>query len=333
MKTVVLLAGAVLAVGPQKAEAQLAPPSGQRPSTNAPDAAQVCAACHGLLGAGNAAGGIPRLAGLSQRYSAKQLRSYADGGRQHPAMQAIARSLSPRDVGVLTAYFERLDAPVAASATPTSPPASAERGRLLAVTGSRQLRVQACNNCHGPAGAGEPPAIPSLAGQGASYLMATLNAWRDGSRRNDEGGQMAGIARALTPQAIADVSAHYSSLSTPPLHARADAPTAGAERPAAAPIPAADPAQGRAILATGAHGCAGCHSIPGVRRANGVVGPPLGGLAKRGFIAGQLPNRRDVLVAFLLDPPALVPSTGMPGTGLTREEASHIAAYLYTLER
>mgnify|MGYP003287333791 CR=1 FL=1 len=65
---------------------------------------------------------------------------------------------------------------------------------------------------------------------------------------------------------------------------------------------------------------------------NGVVGPPLGGIARRTFIAGQLPNRPEVLVAFLRDPPALVPSTGMPDTGVTREEARQIAAYLYTLE-
>ncbi len=64
-----------------------------------------------------------------------------------------------------------------------------------------------------------------------------------------------------------------------------------------------------------------------------MVGPSLGGMARRGFIAGQLPNRTDVLVAFMLDPPALVPRTGMPSTGLTREEALHIAAYLYTLGR
>jgi cytochrome c len=39
-----------------------------------------------------------------------------------------------------------------------------------------------------------------------------------------------------------------------------------------------------------------------------------------------------VLVAFLQDPPALVPQTGMPNVGLTLEQARHIAAYLYSLE-
>ena len=64
-----------------------------------------------------------------------------------------------------------------------------------------------------------------------------------------------------------------------------------------------------------------------------MTGPPLDAMARRGFIAGQLPNRPEVLVAFLQDPPALVPRTGMPNTGLSREQALHIAAYLYTLGR
>jgi cytochrome c2 len=93
-----------------------------------------------------------------------------------------------------------------------------------------------------------------------------------------------------------------------------------------------DPARGQAILASGTHGCPACHAIPGIDTARGVVGPPLAGMARRGSIAGQLPNRPGVLVAFLQNPPALVPETGMPDVGLTNEEARHIAAYLYTLE-
>jgi cytochrome c2 len=94
-----------------------------------------------------------------------------------------------------------------------------------------------------------------------------------------------------------------------------------------------DPARGRRLLASGVHGCTTCHRIPGIGGVQGVVGPPLDGLAQRGFIAGQLPNVPGVLIAFLENPPALVPNTGMPNVGLTPEEARHIAAYLYTLEQ
>jgi cytochrome c2 len=92
-------------------------------------------------------------------------------------------------------------------------------------------------------------------------------------------------------------------------------------------------ARGLALIASGAHGCQACHTIPGIRTPKGVVGPPLGGMARRGFIAGQLPNKPGVLVAFLQNPPALLPQTGMPDVGLSTEEARHIAAYLYTLEQ
>jgi cytochrome c2 len=63
----------------------------------------------------------------------------------------------------------------------------------------------------------------------------------------------------------------------------------------------------------------------------GVVGPPLDGMASRAFIAGQLPNTPDVLVAFLQNPAALVPATAMPDVRLGLAQARDIAAYLYTL--
>ncbi|MCU1324909.1 MAG: putative Cytochrome c-type protein [Bryobacterales bacterium] len=97
-------------------------------------------------------------------------------------------------------------------------------------------------------------------------------------------------------------------------------------------VPEGDPIRGRAIVASGAHGCTGCHAIPGIRARSGVVGPPLGGMAQRSFIAGQLPNTPNVLVEFLQDPPALVPRTGMPDVRVSLEEARDIAAYLYTLD-
>ena len=113
--------------------------------------------------------------------------------------------------------------------------------------------------------------------------------------------------------------------------------TTGCDRAASAAlpnrqVPAGDAARGRAIIERGAYGCAGCHVIPGVRAARGIVGPPLAGMSRRSFIAGQLPNKPDVLVSFLQNPPALVPGTGMPDARLSLDEARDIAAYLYTME-
>jgi mono/diheme cytochrome c family protein len=93
-----------------------------------------------------------------------------------------------------------------------------------------------------------------------------------------------------------------------------------------------DADRGLALVASGSYGCAACHAIPGIRFPKGNVGPPLDGMAGRGLIAGHLPNKPSVMVAFLQDPPALAPQTGMPNVGLTVEQARDIAAYLYTLE-
>jgi hypothetical protein len=64
---------------------------------------------------------------------------------------------------------------------------------------------------------------------------------------------------------------------------------------------------------------------------DGSVGPPLDGLRQRPFLAGQLANTLDVLVAFLQNPPALVPPTGMPDVGQSEQDARDIGACLYTL--
>jgi cytochrome c2 len=93
-----------------------------------------------------------------------------------------------------------------------------------------------------------------------------------------------------------------------------------------------DPARGRAIVASGVHGCTACHDVPGIRAPKGIVGPRLDDMNRRSFIAGTLPNRPDMLVAFLQNPPALVPRTGMPDVRLGADEARDIAAFLYSLE-
>ncbi len=79
-------------------------------------------------------------------------------------------------------------------------------------------------------------------------------------------------------------------------------------------------------------GCPACHSIPGVRVPGGLVAPSLDGIARRTFIAGEIPNTPDNLVRWLHDPHAVEATTAMPTMGLTKEEARDVAAYLYTLD-
>jgi cytochrome c len=102
-----------------------------------------------------------------------------------------------------------------------------------------------------------------------------------------------------------------------------------AEQPAQVQIAGADVERGRVAIQQ--YGCVACHAVPGVRNPGGNVGPPLAGLAKRGYIGGVLPNTPDELVRWLLDPPGVDPRTAMPNVGLNEADAKDIAAYLYTL--
>lgn len=79
------------------------------------------------------------------------------------------------------------------------------------------------------------------------------------------------------------------------------------------------------------HNCGSCHTIPGVRGAFGMVGPPLLAFGRRTYIAGRLPNNPENLERWLRNPQQVEPGTAMPDLGLGKGEARDVAAYLYTL--
>jgi cytochrome c2 len=98
----------------------------------------------------------------------------------------------------------------------------------------------------------------------------------------------------------------------------------------AAALTGGDPSRGPDLLRR--YGCQSCHTIPGVVGANGLVGPPLAGIASRSYIAGVLPNAPDNMLRWIRDPKGVDAKTAMPNTGVTASDARHIAAYLYTLK-
>lgn len=79
------------------------------------------------------------------------------------------------------------------------------------------------------------------------------------------------------------------------------------------------------------YGCNTCHVVPGVRGADALVGPPLIHWSRRAYVAGLLPNTPENLVRFIHDPQQVHPESAMPNTGISVDEARHVAAYLYTL--
>jgi cytochrome c553 len=168
--------------------------------------AAPCSSCHGPDGKGDPSGPIPRLAGQAAPYLYKQLNDYASGVRQNEIMQPIAAALSDQERQDAAAYYAGQNAPYGAPSAP--PKADLALGRRLATVGSADQRVQACGNCHGPAGVGEPPAYPRLAGQYASYAQAQLAAWKQGQRANDLAGVMREITGKLTDDEAKAVSAY-----------------------------------------------------------------------------------------------------------------------------
>lgn len=91
-----------------------------------------------------------------------------------------------------------------------------------------------------------------------------------------------------------------------------------------------NPEIGRTTFAR--YGCISCHTIPGVRGARALVGPPLVSWSKRAYIAGMVPNEPGRLVQFIRDPQSVAPGTAMPYLGVSDADARHLAAYLYTLD-
>jgi len=101
------------------------------------------------------------------------------------------------------------------------------------------------------------------------------------------------------------------------------------EPPAQLRVAGGDPARGKQVVRD--FGCGGCHVIPGVIGAVSWAGPPLTEWARRGYLAGHLPNSPDNLVAWLRDPQAISPESAMPNLGLTEAQARDAASYLFTL--
>lgn len=97
----------------------------------------------------------------------------------------------------------------------------------------------------------------------------------------------------------------------------------------AAEIAGGDPRRGAQAIER--YGCASCHTIPGIRGADALIGPSLERIASRAYVAGVLVNRPENLIAWIQDPPGVDPKTAMPNLGVGEHDARDIASFLYTL--
>jgi cytochrome c553 len=175
--------------------------------------APACAQCHAFNGSSDGSGAFPRIAGQSGHYLAGELRDFTTGVRSNAIMTPISKALTPNDIADLSAYYAGVESPFLPLSAPD--PALVKRGEQLAKIGDAKQGIQACDNCHGPGGVGEPPTIPYLAGQYAHYTAFELQMWQRGLRKNSSEG-MAVIAKQLNAQDIEAVAAYFQQVRSAP---------------------------------------------------------------------------------------------------------------------
>ncbi len=226
--------------------------------------AGACAACHGVDG-NPSDPQYPRLAGMPERYTARQLALFKSGERNTgmaAVMMPMAMPLSAQDMRDVGAYFamQRAGAGIADDSVIADGPDKGlkfyEVGQNLFRHGDVQRGIPACMACHGPTGSGNPgPAYPHVGGQQSAYVARRLEQYRDGTTGAQDTtlfNVMATVAKSLTDQEIQSLGSylqglHPSSEEAPAeavAAARSAAPATQPAAPAAAPATDAQPAEG-----------------------------------------------------------------------------------------
>jgi cytochrome c553 len=180
---------------------------------------RVCTPCHGPDGNG-VSDAIPRLAGQVPLYLEKQIRDFRNGRRSNcGSVAAVGPAPSDADIADIAAFYA--SQPVATARATRDASALGER---IYYKGRRSPGfMPACIGCHGPAGGGKsnwqqvmkvPPVIlpSSIGGQTSRYIASQLEAFRAGSRSNDEGAVMRRLAAQLSDEDIAAVAAYVAGL-------------------------------------------------------------------------------------------------------------------------
>jgi cytochrome c553 len=171
---------------------------------------EACIACHGVDG--NAITPIwPKIAGLSQAYSMKQLMDFQkgeSGPRYNPTMYGIVQNLTAQDFADLTAYYATQTMSIGAAQSD-----KVALGQQIFRGGNLATGVPACAACHGPTGAGNSLALfPRLGGQNSEYIIAQMNNFRNNLRSNDANSIMRNIASKMTDKEIEAVASYVAGL-------------------------------------------------------------------------------------------------------------------------
>jgi cytochrome c553 len=158
-----------------------------------------CTMCHGARGLSRA--DTPNLAGQYPSAIYKELADFKSGARSSAIMMPLVADLSDRDMRDLAAYYAYLPRVYDESASDGGAP-------QIVTAGAPMRNIAPCGACHGELG--NKIGAPWLEGEPVTYLRAQLDAFANGTRRNDIDQQMRNVARGMTPAEITAASSYYA---------------------------------------------------------------------------------------------------------------------------
>jgi cytochrome c553 len=160
--------------------------------------AMKCTMCHGARGLSEA--DSPNLAGQYAAVVFKELQDFKAGARTSAVMAPMVAELSDQDMADLAAYYAYLPR------LPGYHPNLGVPAPSVVLHGAPMRNIAPCAACHG--GVDTKAGSPWLEGESPVYLLAQLQAFAAGTRRNDISEQMRNIARQMTPAEM-DAAAQY----------------------------------------------------------------------------------------------------------------------------
>jgi cytochrome c553 len=168
----------------------------------------TCVACHSVDG-NSVNPEWPKLAGQHEGYLIQQLLYFSDGERDNAVMKGMAANLTDQDREDLAAYYASQKVTFG-----TADPALVELGERIYRGGNSESGVAPCMGCHGPNGAGNPPAnYPALRGQHAKYVENQMHGFAEGNRINENSIKMMQItASRMTNKEIRAVASYIQGL-------------------------------------------------------------------------------------------------------------------------
>lgn len=172
-----------------------------------PEKATLCAACHGPTGVSTNPL-WPSLAGQHAAYLMKQLHDFkANKLRHSPIMAPFVSTLSDQDISALALFYSKQKLTVEKTSTIDA------RGEQLYRAGDGKKQITACIACHGPTGHGnELAGFPSLTGQHVEYSVQQLQAFKEGTRKNDLNSIMQTISRRMSVEDMQAVANYLAGI-------------------------------------------------------------------------------------------------------------------------